>query len=300
MKKINKVKRDNVIVSICGIVMVIILTSLLCKSLIMSVIEMRYQTDTYTNYQTKEEVIEASKIAINNKEFCTVLVELQDNIEYSDGENEYAGHTSTYTYKTNKDKSKVMYSYVDQNDITSSLLEFWSPSEEGYDIYIWSSELDSYVKTSNDVEPVTVNTWNALDNMDSFELEYTDGSWGEQEEPSYILTTYGKNDTYDVIGQYVYISKRTLLPLGVITIGADYNNENIEVGEDGSITINDTVNISESTHTHTDDCEHDETQQAEHDESIVKITYAWTSNDSIDLPETFKTEEEFYEEIELK
>lgn len=283
VKKRNKKRIDDIAVYTAGIIMVVIMTLLITNVVVELLVETNYNKNKITNYTQKETIIAEAKKAIEEKEFCNVLVEFQDNIPYSLDGNEYTGHVTTYTYKTNKDKSKVMYSYVDQNEADSTLLEFWSPTEGGYDIYIWSTEADSYVKTFNAEEPVTVSTWDVLDNLGKYNLESNEGLWGEQEEPCYILSIYGKNNSYDTIGQYLYISRKTLLPMGIVTAAADYTDSDVTIKEDGSTIIDGVTKDGE---------------QTEHSEAIVRMSYVWTSIDSIDFPTLFKTEEEFYEILE--
>lgn len=304
MKKLDKQQKKNVedfivymvaVVLLCGFV--VLISNVILDGIVAVNYESRNKVEdsTSTKFKTKEEVISAAKDAIAQKEYCNVMVEIQDNEEYEVDENTYSGHVATYTYRTNKDKSKVSYSYIDQNIDDSSIIEFWAPSDEGYDIYIWSSDVSNYVLTSSEDEPVKVSTWDVMDSIDDYSLEEEEGYWGEQEEPCYILSTYGKNDKYTLIGQYIYISKYTSLPLGILTVGAIYPEDAVTTNEDGSISIDVAKELKDST-------EVSDSSSDNHIESIVRLRYSFTSSEfnDIKIPTNYLTEEEYYNAVSNK
>lgn len=281
-KRERRERRDNIIIYTTAIVFLLIVSIMLGR-LIARTMAVNKWNETYapasTSYTSKEVIIDATKKAINQKQYLFASVE-QEEV----GESEEDNISAIYTYRTNKDKDVVAYTYMNNEDTENNLLiEYWAPNNNGkFDVWIWASEVQSYVQAELDVAPVTMLTWDIMDNLDDYTLLSDYGKWGEQQEDCYVLALFGKSDVYDVIGEYVYISRRYLLPMGIITVGSNNEDEVVEYSLD-SIPDNEDTESSQKT-------------------SIIRVSYSWTNEklNEVNKPHTVMTEEEYINEVQFE
>lgn len=287
MSKKNEVKnwRDDLIVSL---VLIIGLACIGCYagSFIGKLIADRQAEEIINRYELEEGAVPdlellltKSKEAMNEYKYFAAYLELSVTSEEEVSNN-------FYSFRTDRDKTGVSYTYCSLDEIVdTNSVEYWCVNPDASDevenddylIWIWSSEADSFVKTTYGSEPVQFKSWDIFDDMDyMLESYYIDEenhsqNFGTFDTPCWVVTTMGYvgENEETILAQSIFISKETLLPLGVIS----QSSSGTLTAENGS------VNAPNST--------------------VSSYEFTWTNEDvyAVQCPTRYVTEEEFKEMV---
>lgn len=169
-----------------------------------------------------------------------------------------------YSYRTDKERTGTSYTFhsLDGTEESNSV-EFWCPNpektgeEDDYSVWIWSRDVDSFVKTTRKDEPIKVKSWDLFEDVDYMvENYYIDKEnhsqdFGVFETPCWVVTTMGYigEEQETLLAQSIFISKETFLPLGIVSQSAEGV---LKTGGEASIGENSTVSSYEFTWTNED------------------------------------------------
>lgn len=204
---------------------------------------------------TVKSVIDNSIKSTNDNKYCSIDIDIFEEIDGS-GESNI---TNCYIFKKERDSTDTAYSYTYEGELQN---EFWTEIGDGtYSVYL---NLDGvWVQTETLYEPIQVSPWTMIESAYDYTLMDEAGEWGESKIECYVFSATGQSDEYDKIGEWVYVSKDSLLPIGVLTTGT-------------------------TTSTSTEDLEVTTI-------TTVRYDLTWSNDDSNDvtMPETFITDEEY-------
>ena len=243
-----------------------------------------------------------AKKAINKNKYARVKMTVSES-DGSFGSQRVLGEYLLYTERDSTDTyyefsggdytTKQYWTKSDSLEETKSYLSEYSLNEDGdlnpdnikdlYDIWIYSDEIDSYVRTYYDGTPITINTYSCLDNtgdymlMDKTSDEYKMATaylnqYADNE--CSVLYTIGSNDKYSNIIDYIFIDDSSYLPLLIVTIGT-YGESSIKSGDsevdDSGVTM-----------------------------KIVSYLYDWSNDNDYDInmPEDYISEKDYAERSE--
>lgn len=128
-----------------------------------------------------------------------------------------------YVLTTSKEDSYRTYMY---RDSMQDMYQCWKFNESTgmYDIYIYDSIYEVWVKSELAYEPLSSDTWMVTASLDGYTVLPEKEMWGEDE--CYVVQITGENSELEMIYEEIYIRCSDYLPLGIISYGVSDLNQN--------------------------------------------------------------------------
>lgn len=128
-----------------------------------------------------------------------------------------------YVLTTSKEDSYRTYMY---RDTMQDMYQCWELNESTgtYDIYIYDSNYEVWVKSEMMYEPLSSDTWLVTASLDGYTILPEKEMWGEDE--CYVAQITGENSELQVIYEEIYIRCSDYMPLGIISYGVSDTNHN--------------------------------------------------------------------------
>ena len=184
---------------------VIKVSFIVCLILIIGIVIIKINRQS--NVEVTAEYIQDKAVAKINKYKYSKLVLNSEYIGEQDIPN-----ICEYILTSNKDGSYRSYSYRDEeNDI----YQCWEHHGNHYDFYIYDADIDKWVYSELEYEPVSSDTWSVVSNLKDYTILEEPGQWGNDE--CYILQMMGSSDYWEVIYEELYIRKSDFLPVGIVS-----------------------------------------------------------------------------------
>lgn len=229
---------------------------------------------------TVSAIIEKSNEAVQQCPYGRVSI--LRNVDQADGSH----YESQYDMSSQKDGQYSTYMFRDSEG--SQLYQCWVPAEDYWDIWVYDSNYEVWVKTGYDQEPLESSMWTPLTNPGGYSLLDGTYSWYDTGEECYVIQMIGSSEDWTKVYEEMYFNKKTFLPVGVVMIATnstdeldhEYVEENVSM-EDGSIGD-----------LHVDMYKYDKIVQK------YSITYSDTDQRLFEIPEVTITEDEYIELLE--
>lgn len=237
----------------------------------------------YTIYKTENtidivDVFNYATAAANQYQYASLTI---DQGVFTEDQQYRAQYVTT----AQKGDSYHTYMYRDSDD--NALYQCWklNDDESTYDAYVYANDYETWVKTSTQEEPLTVNIWDMFTYAGGYVLDEATYPWYDTQDPCYVLTRTATTSEWSGTYEEIYIRKSDFLPLGVILLYTDNNPDDLthEDIQNGVATKID------------EDLEVPETTTMETNQIIQKYSIVWSNEDLrlFDEPETFITDEEY-------
>lgn len=133
-----------------------------------------------------------------------------------------------YQIAGSRSDSTHSYSYVSSNNLYDNELWYYDESSKTYIDYVYAEDVGSWVKCELDYEPVTVNPFGVLDDMDEFALLNETQTFGVNGEECYVYQMTGTSDEYEVVYERIYIGVEDFVLKGAIRMAMHSYDETIE------------------------------------------------------------------------
>lgn len=237
----------------------------------------------------------------------TVLTKAREKLSTNDDfmlyiegyQNEHSGSAESvptyFAYQIAGSKSSSERSYSYKSTTGSYNHEYWYKDGDQYIDYIYSEDVDSFVECPMETEPLTVDPFKVLDDMEVFELLDGEFKWGSDGKGAYCFQTVGSSEEYGVVYERIYISKDDYALLGAIKMGM-HDLDDIVTEEIDDVSAQELYEQVGVEWTDTDE-PLIETTTRDSEEIIFRFEY-YFSNASmlfIEKPESYMTAEEYAE-----
>ena len=214
-KKLNKKgvlsKRSLVLLSIVG-VMVIIGVGLLIYN--------NVSRQLVPSSITKEDIQAKVTEYINKYKYSDVQMRTMIEVDGSSKPVEFT------TFSTSKDMDANKSFIVMDNTLKVVDTLVWEKNEAGsYDVYLSDVVNGVTVKTEQETEPVNMNPWGIVTNVEAYTLHDEFVQYGDIQ--CYLLYIMGQDEEGNPKGEELYIDSETFAPVGLVSYTQISNKEEI-------------------------------------------------------------------------
>lgn len=195
----------------------------------------------------------------------------------------------TAEYVVSAAQKDTYRTYMFRDSEGNDLYQAWLKGEDTslYDVYLFASDPDTWVKTSLEQEPVTTNMWDMFKYADGYTLMEETYPWYDTGDECYVLQMIGNTEDWEYTYEEVFIRKSDFMPMGLVFIVTSSNDL------DGHTVISEDVEIDGQTYDEVD------VTSKDYDTILQKysITYSDEDQKLFDIPDEFITDEEYLESI---
>ena len=194
---------------------------------------------------------------------------------------------AVYMIAGNKSTSHRSYSY---SDGTGEDNEFWYYDEitGQYCIYIYSTEVGSWVKCYYGQEPMQTDPWKVLADMDGYDLLEEYGVFSEKQ--CYVFQMVGTSDEFPIVYDRVYVSVDDCTLIGALRMGI--SDESYKTTDEVNVDVDKYIEGIEQSGNKVDSVE---SYQEVNDQVIIRFDYVFGNENLkfIEEPRVYITEDEY-------
>jgi hypothetical protein len=222
------------------------------------------------------EIIEKAEEAVESCDYALLTLSIEDTVA-GEGSDVY-----NYVYTCGRNTTESSYVYSDSDG--TELYEYWEENEENgnYDVYVYDTDYEVWVKTSYDTVPVTDNVWDILSNINDYTLADETECWYGTDTECYVYEILGSSDDYESMYEQLFIRTSDYMPMGIVSYAvSDVNYDKVANGED--------IEIFYDT---SDDAEI-EVPTYNENVTIYEVTFSTSELKWFDKPDSYLSEEEY-------
>ena len=192
-------------------------------------------------------------------------------------------------YVTTFGKDTTYHTYMYRDSEQNDLYQCWQANSDntGYDAYVYANDIETWVKTTTEEEPVSVDVWSMFEYAGGYTLQEATYPWYDTSEPCYVLTRMSASSEWQGVYEELYIRQSDFLPMGVVLLYTDNNPENLShediVNGVNNAGMESPVNV-------------------ESNEIVQKYSLMWADEDLklFDVPETYISDEDYISIVEQR